>query len=178
MVVLRGTKKVLRYLSAPVESPGESATALGDWYANRIVVDRQPILLLVSAKSLLAALVPANNVREFPGRLSGVVAERLRRLGVDKRLVDSEVLAMDSVVVAKTCDRSVLGTMNDFGKAIPFYLAHRYWGESSLRTVEARLAETPCRVTKRLSDCIFPDKKADELLVEKWSGTESTGAVS
>ncbi len=178
MVVLRGTKKVLRYLSAPIESPGESATALGDWYANRIVVGRQPILILVSAKSLLSVLVPARDVRGFPDRLAGVVSDRLQRLGVDKGLVESEVLAMDSVVVAKTCDRSVLGTMNDFAKSIPFYLNSRYWDETSLGTVEARLEDTPCRASKGFSECIFPDRKARELLVEKWKSSGNVNAVS
>jgi len=30
---------------------GTSDTALGDWYVNRLIVDRQPLLLLVSAAS-------------------------------------------------------------------------------------------------------------------------------
>lgn len=178
MVILRGTKKVLRYLCAPEDSPVESATALGDWYVNRIVVEHQPLLLLVSAKSLLAAIVPARDVRGFPDRLPGVVSERLRRLGVEKRLVDSEILAMDSVVVAKTCDRSVVGTMNDFAKAIPFYLHPRQGEKSSLQTVEKLLEETPCRVTRSWSEVIFPDKKSRELLAKKWSGPEIPGVVS
>lgn len=170
MLVLRGTKKVLRYLPSPVEPPGESDTALGDWYANRIVVDRQPLLLLVSAKSLLPFLVPARNVRGLPARLAEAIGHRLERLGIDKGLIESEMQAMDTVVVAKTCDRSVLGTMNDFARSIPFYLDSPNWDETSLHLTEKRLEKTPCRASGRFEDCIFPDRKTKELLVNKWLG--------
>lgn len=169
MVILRGTKKVLRSLPPPVDPTEESTTALGDWFVNRIVVDRQPLLLLLSAKSLLAALVPARDVRGFPDRFPEVVADRLLRLGIEQRLVDLEVHTMSPVAIAKTNDRSVLGFMNDFSKAVPFYLDPRYWDAASLQTVEARLGKTPCHASKGLANSFFPDKKTKELLVAKWS---------
>lgn len=62
MVRLRATAKVLRSLtrSEPVETPSD--TALGDWYANRLVIDRIPILLMVSSRSLLPVLIRARGV--------------------------------------------------------------------------------------------------------------------
>ncbi len=132
MVILRATKKVLRYLPPPVESPGESDTALGDWYVNRIAVGRQPMLLLVSANSLLPILTPARDVRGLPDRLAELVAARLRRLGVDERLIEAETSAMGEVVVAKTASRSVLGMLNDFARIVPFYLDPRYGDDLSL----------------------------------------------
>jgi hypothetical protein len=53
MVILRPTKKLASLLPAAQPVPVCSDTALGDWYVNRIVVDRQPLLLLVSSTSLL-----------------------------------------------------------------------------------------------------------------------------
>jgi len=178
MVVLRGTKKVLRYLSAPVDTPGESTTALGDWYANRIVVGRQPLLLLVSANSLLAALEVARDVRGFPGRLTAVAAERLQRLGACDALVQAEVAAMESVAVAKTASRSVLGFMNDFAKAVPFYWSGQNWDVTKLYEVEKLLWETPCWSSRRLSEGFFPDRKTKELLEEKWSVGRRSDVVS
>ena len=178
MVVLRGTKKVLRYLSAPVGTPGESTTALGDWYVNRIVVGRQPLLLLVSANSLLAALEVARDVRGFPGRLAVVVAERLRRLGVGDDLIQAEVATMDSVAVAKTASRSVLGFMNDFAKAVPFYWGGQNWDVAKLFEVEKMLWETPCWSSRRLSESFFPDRKTKELLEEKWQVKGRSDVVS
>lgn len=178
MVVLRGTKKVLRYLSAPTDTPCESTTALGDWYVNRIVAGRQPLLLLVSSNSLLAALEPARDVRGFPGRLAATVSDRLLRLGVNEDLVRAEVDAMDSVVVAKTANRSVLGFMNDFAKAVPFYFGGQNWDLTKLYEVEKLLWETPCWSGRRLSEGFFPDRKTTEFLEKKWSDEGSRDVVS
>ena len=81
MVILRATLKVLHSLPKPTATSNTSDTALGDWYVNRVVVDRRPLLLLVSSKSLLPMLEPARDVRGLPGRLDLLVAGRLQRLG-------------------------------------------------------------------------------------------------
>jgi hypothetical protein len=52
MVVLRPTQKLQRALPVTAAKDVESDTALGDWYLNRLVVDRRPLLLLVSRKGL------------------------------------------------------------------------------------------------------------------------------
>lgn len=66
MVVLRPTRKLQKLL--PVETKGEpqSDGALGDWYVNRFVVDRRPLLMIVSSASLLAAIEPARDIRTLP----------------------------------------------------------------------------------------------------------------
>ena len=45
VVVLRGTRKLLKLLKATADLSDGSDTALGDWYINRIVIDSQPLLL-------------------------------------------------------------------------------------------------------------------------------------
>ena len=137
-----------------------SDTALGDWYVNRIVVDRRPLLLLVSSTSLLPILVPARAVRGLPARLASVVDARLRRLGLNDRLIVSETGAMETVMIGPTIDRSVLGIMVDFAKGLPHYLEPGPWDETALIGVEQRLAETPCRASQRSERVIFPDSKA------------------
>ena len=148
--------------------PASSDTALGDWYVNRVVVDRQPLLLLVSSTSLLPMLIPARDVRGLPTRLVALVEARLRRCGLDDRTIAAETRAMVSVAVGPTVDRSVLGIMVDFGKAIPYHLAPGQWGEATLRIVEERLAETPCHAARSWDRVIFPEKKASEVLRAKW----------
>ena len=78
MVILRPTRKLNSLLPATEVIPTSSDTALGDWYVNRVVVDRQPLLLLVSSTSLLPMLIPAQNVRGLPARLAALVEARLR----------------------------------------------------------------------------------------------------
>jgi hypothetical protein len=147
MVVLRATHKVLKMMPQTASSAEASDTALGDWYVHRIVVDRKPLLLFVSSESLLAILTPARDVKTLPGRFPGIVADRLGRPAVDRDLVDAEAAAMSTVRVGRTRDRSVLGQMVDFAKAIPYYLPVDGWDASDLRATEERLGETPCRVS-------------------------------
>jgi hypothetical protein len=68
MVILRPTQKLRALLATGQPAPGGSDTALGDWYVNRLVVDRQPLLILVSSTSLLPLLVPARDVQGLAGR--------------------------------------------------------------------------------------------------------------
>jgi hypothetical protein len=172
MVYLRATQKVLRRLPPKAPEGEESDSALGDWFVNRLVVDRQPLLILVSGSSLLPILEPARDVRSLPTRLPSIVKQRLERLGARRNLIALEVEAMRDVLVAPTNDRSVVGTMIDFVKAVPYHLPEGVrWGEYELYDAEAKLAVTPCRCSSR--DTVFPDREAAALLAAKWIGEPS-----
>ena len=168
MVILRPTKKLSSMLPTAEAVPPRSDTALGDWYVNRIVVDRRPLLLLVSSAALLPLLLPARDVRTLPDRLGELVAARLRRFAIDLCAIDAEQRAMVPVVIGPTVDRSVLGIMVDFAKAVPYHLESGRWNEHTLSLVEDRLAETPCHAARSADRVIFPDKKAPNLLRKKW----------
>ena len=168
MVILRPTKKLDSLLPETGLVRATSDTALGDWYVNRIVVDRQPLLLLVSSASLLPMLLPARDVRGLPGRLARIVEARLRNSGVDPRAIEAETRAMAQVEIGPTVDRSVLGIMVDFAKSIPYHLEPGQWNEGTLRLVEERLAETPCHAGRPRDGVIFPERKAPEVLSTKW----------
>ena len=75
---------------------------------------------------------------------------------------------MTPVLISPTVDRSVLGIMVDFAKAIPYHLEPGQWNEMTLQSVEDRLAETPCHAARSFDRVIFPDKKTPELLHAKW----------
>lgn len=138
MVILRSTQKLRSALPITEGLVGESDTALGDWYVNRVVVDRRPLLLLVSAKALLPMLIAA------------------------------EVAAMTPVFVAPTVDRSVLGILVDTAKSVPFHLAKGHWDDETLPFVEASLAQTPWHVTKRDKNVVFPYQDVPRLLADRW----------
>ena len=168
MVVLRATRKLANVLPPSVDTPTESHTALGDWYVNRLTVDRQPLLLLVSARSLLAILTPAQEVRELPQRLGALVAARLKRMGVAAELIAAEKAAMEPVAVAKTTDRSVVGIMVDYAKMIPHYLPAGGWDATTLPFVEAKLQENPCHAAGPADSVIVPDRATPILLSARW----------
>ena len=168
MVILRPTRKLSSLLSATGIGNRTSDTALGDWYGNRIVVDRQPLLLLVSSTSLLPMLLPARNVRNLPEQLAGLVLTRLKNCGVDQRAIEAEINAMAPVTIGPTVDRSVLGILVDFVKSVPYHLKPGHWNDGDLRLVEEKLADTPCHARRPSDQVIFPDKKTREVLHAKW----------
>jgi len=163
-VILRATQKVLRLLPTATDLPVHSSSALGDWYVNRIVIDRRPLLLLVSANSLLSILSAARDVATLPERLPWLVATRLKRLGIPAAWIEAERAAMEPIVVARTNSRSVLGTMRNFAIDISWVLPASGWDDAFLPLVEARLEDTPCHVAKRDSDVVWPSQRTRELL--------------
>lgn len=170
MVILRATRKVLRTLPESAGDADVSDTALGDWYANRITVDHQPLLLLVSSKSRLSMLAPARNVKTLPNRIGTMLAVRLERLGVDEHLIRAEIEAMKVARVGRTRDRSVTGQLVDFAKAIPYYVPiGAAADDATLRLVEDQLAHTPCLCGRSEADTIWPDRDSARLLAERWS---------
>lgn len=171
MVVLRATKKLLSRLPTTTVD-GESATALGDWYANRIVMHRKPLLILISSASLLPILTPARDLKKLPANLPRLVEERLIRLGTPANVIDQEIRAMSSVQVGPTRDRSVVAMLISFARDLSYILGAVDWDETDLPAAERNLAHTPCRVTSKLGDAIYPDKVAPALLMQKW-GTSS-----
>lgn len=168
MVILRATQRVLRSLPQAGSEVAVSDNALGDWYVNRLVIDRRPLLLLVSSASRLAIVTPARDVKGLPGRLAETVGTRLRRLGVSEAVVASEVGATIHVCVGNTVDRSVTGQLVDFAKALPFYLPVNGWDEATLISTEDKLAETPCRASRPHAEVIWPREAAIELLNATW----------
>lgn len=168
MVILRRTSRLQSQLPETRAAYADSDTALGDCYANRIVVHRTPLLLLISSKSLLPLVLPARDVRTLPDRLASVVRRRLAGLGLAAAVVEAEVSAMVPVVVAKTADRSVLGILVDFAKGAPYYLPERRSSDADLLALETRLEETPCYTSLPFEKVIFPREKTEELLRQRW----------
>ena len=169
MVILRPTRKLRSSLPVSSDLPKPSDNALGDWYVNRIVVDRRPLLLLVSSTSLLPLLMPARDVRELPNRIADLVEQRLTRMGITSRVVEAECQAMNPVSICPTSDRSILGIMVDFAKAVPYYLEPGQWGDASLALVEDLLAQTPCYAGRSFDHVVFPEKRAPEVLRTRWA---------
>jgi hypothetical protein len=170
MVILRPTRKLQTLLPVAKVGQAVSDTALGDWYVNRVVVKRHPLLILVSSASVLPILVPARDVRTLPARLSDIVEARLARVGDSVSTIGAEEEAMTTVLIEPTVDRSVVGIMVEFVRALPYHPAVGQFDETRLPSVEDWLAETPCHAGGRDVDVVFPDRKAPELLRRKWAG--------
>ena len=167
MVGLRATAKLLRSLTPSEPTDARSDTALGDWYANRLVIDRIPIILMVSSASLLPILLRARGVRGLPDALPELVGARLHRLGVPRPLIDAEIGAMDPVYVSRTRNRSVVGILVDFGRLLPHYLPQG-WNEGDFIEAEAKLETTPCFCSRPSHEVVVPDQDTRAALQARW----------
>ncbi|MDQ3243051.1 MAG: hypothetical protein M3Q09_04945 [Gemmatimonadota bacterium] len=164
MVVLRATRKVQKLLDVAVDEAAVSDGVLGDWYVKRFVVDRRPLLMMMSAVSLFPIITPARDVRSLPARLGSIVSDRLKRIGLDEMLIQREVATMTSVAVGSTRNRSVMGSLVEFCKLTALTLPINGWDEASLPEVEEFLQRTPCRCGRPGDQVIFPADHTRQLL--------------
>lgn len=142
MYTIHATKKLLDRVKQPVDDPvAEPSTALGNWYATAIFWKPQ-VALFVNERTLLPVFVPLAPATGLAARFPEQLGRVLEGLGTPLEFVLQEVGAMDEAVYAKTANRSVVGSMNDF-----VFLAevHREHGEAEdLVALSVRLASTPC----------------------------------
>jgi hypothetical protein len=169
MVILRPTLKLRKLLPVTDAATLESDTALGDWYVDRLVVDKRPLLLLVSSKGLWPLLTTARDVRSLPQRLPQQLADSLRRTSIPEPLIAAECNAMSPVVVAPTRDRSILGVMNDSIYRLPYHLERGRWNEDTLPLVEYQLARTPWFAKGQAAKVTHPLEAVPELLEARWT---------
>ena len=136
------TKKLLDRVKQPIVEPGdEPSTALGNWHATAMFW-KPHVALFVNDRTLLpvfVALAPAATLaRRFPDQLGRV----LEALGTPIEFVLQEVGAMGEVSYDKTRDRSVLGSMNEFG--IMGTRRRQSRGDDDFVALSVDLAGTPC----------------------------------
>jgi hypothetical protein len=79
---------------------------------------------------------------EFPERLRASVGVLLRRIGVPGPAIAREIHEMRTMVLAKTNDRSVLGSINDF--QFTYEYTREYRLQWDLEEWSWHLSETPC----------------------------------
>ena len=146
MYTLRCTKKLLdRIKVSPDASSPPPTTALGNWYATALFWKPQ-VALFVNERTLLPVLMPLAPATTLAARFPHVLATILAQHGADQVFIASELAAMSEVSVAKTSNRSVVGTMNEFA-----FLADAYRGHmetTDLIALSMRLADTPCGALK------------------------------
>ena len=143
MYTLHCTKKLLdRVKVLPAASSSPPTTGLGNWYATALFWKPQ-VALLVNERTLLPVLMLLAPASALAARFPAELAAILRGHGAREAFITNEVAAMGDVSVAKTSNRSVVGTMNEFA-----FLAEAYREGTDLLALSMRLADTPCGAIK------------------------------
>lgn len=111
-------------------------------------------------------LAPAATLMErFPDSLRQVLEAR----GIAAGFIESEIAAMIEGRYAKTENRSVVGSMNEFSYLAEAHRAH--WGVEALVVLALKLSKTPCGPLYKRH--VTPDRELDAL-VAAWFGSRSS----
>lgn len=118
-----------------------STTFLGDWYGT-VLFWKPQLALLVNERTLMPILLPLSPASTLPERLGPAVGALLHHYEIALPLIERELAAMAEVDIAKTSNRRVVGTMNEFAFEAGVY--RERLGADDLARLSMRLGETPC----------------------------------
>lgn len=129
MFTLRCTQKLLgRMRLTPADLKGtqtpEPTTALGDWYAHLLLIQRQHLVMLVSDRSRLCVLTTARDMDRLPQRFNSALFDLLRVIDISEDAIALEQRAMGQMCYGLTTERpigrSVLGSIKDYANVLKY----------------------------------------------------------
>ena len=161
MFSFRCTRRLINKLQVSVViDPPQPNTRLGDWYGNVLFSGYHRLIIFVSEQSLLPVIMPLRERKQLLPSFRSRLSELLFHLDVSEKAVSLELANMEQALIARTSNRSVLGTMNQFIQDSKIYM--QMHDEFNLIDLELWLAETPCGP----KEYRYPDKLAPLLLSE------------
>lgn len=142
MIVFRCTQRLAKRLRVSLADDAlPSSGLLGDWYANALNVGHSRHVLCLSERTLLPVILPARK-SEFPGRFSRYLEAVLHHLEISGPNVEREIREASEPRFAKTQNRSLLGSLNDFIFSASVFIER---GDSPLQA-NLMLSEMPSKV--------------------------------
>ena len=143
MIALRCTRRLLSRLRAGLPTDEIAASGkLGDWYANVVATRPRVLALCTNERTLLSVVVPIAPGAAFLHRFRVAALERIRQIPVPASLRLAETGAFTDLRLHRTCSRSVLASMNQFGFSADAWLHDRPNG--NLEELGLWLCDTPC----------------------------------
>lgn len=135
MAIIRCTKKLLTELKTKPSKETVSSNEVGSWHANLLRFDRRKCILFTNDATLYSFLVPGlrktqfENFREIFGQnlFKNLLWENFTQNQVEIVLGEHR-----EIIIAKTNNRSVLGSMND----LAFQLKYRIYAMGGLVNVD------------------------------------------
>ena len=119
MLILRCTLKLLKELGVSPSKVADCGGALDSWHANLLRFERRKCILFTNDATLYSVFVPGVRKPQFQriGHEFGQAVSRSLRLAEFTQAQIEAVLENfnggEELQIAKTSDRSVLGSMND-----------------------------------------------------------------
>ncbi len=170
MAILRCTKKLLTELKTKPSEGMISSDVIGSWHANLLRVDRRKCILFTHDATLYSFLVPGLKKPQFENVLEVFGQNLFKNLRWGNFPQNQIEIVLDEhreIIIAKTNNRSVLGSMND----LAFQLKYRIGALGGLVNVD--LAELNHELNRIPMSAIKEIYSIDELrkLLNKLSTT-------
>jgi hypothetical protein len=152
MIVLRCTQRLLKTSSYPVSADPPASTApLGEWFANAVPLPLPGrwVVMYTNSQTLLTVVVPGRALGTTLASFQERTPALLRRLGLPEEWIELQGSRMQDVMVARTNDRRVLGSMNDLAFQIQVTAEHtRSFECIDWDRLELDLAKVPLSMLK------------------------------
>ena len=163
MVALRCTQRLLRrlHVANPEEVSEGARNALGHWYANVLTINRAPLVLAISERSLLSVVLPGAPFSSLTTRFPSALAQLLYALGVPQEEVAAEIASTSPLTVAATASRQLLGCLNQYAFELSMYFSDE---------PDASLMDRQLWLSENISSAIrysVPHELARELLAAR-----------
>jgi len=121
MGIIRCTAKMLKELGVkPTDELGQSVS-IGNWHANLLLIDRRKCVLFTNDQTLYSLFVPALKKPQFeifPEVFRLNLYKGLMSEGFSERQIECLFNEHRQIKIAKSNNRSVLGSMNDLAANI------------------------------------------------------------
>lgn len=114
MLTIRATNKLQKFLGMSYCQPQELAD---EWYANLFYHNRKKCLIFTHAKTLFSFFVYEifkKDLRDFTGFFKKNLSKTLFYSEYNSLQIQKALEKVDNIQIAKTVDRSALGSMNEF----------------------------------------------------------------
>jgi hypothetical protein len=128
MKIIHCTRKLLKELDVPLVEPDKIAQhteGLGNWYANLLRIDRRKCLIFTNEKSLYTFLIPKvlkANLKNIEDEFLINLSYNLQCEGFGLEVINRVMLEYQEIGFAKTSNRQVLGSMNEFAFEYEFFI--------------------------------------------------------
>lgn len=160
MTTLRCSAQLLRRLGTPASDALPSGR-LGDWYAKIVATRPRHLVLCTNERSLLCVVVPLAPQATLLSRFSAAAQARISQLPVAAKLRLAEISALAQPRLGRATNRSVIGSMIQFGYAVESWLERPLTDRvDDLDALGLWLCDTPCSPLK----CVWPWLEAEYLL--------------
>jgi len=126
MAIIRCTKKLLTELKTKLSEGAISSSEVGSWHANLLRIDRRRCILFTNDATLYSFLIPGLKKPQFEN-FREVFGQNLFKNLLWENFPQNQIeIVLDEhreVIIAKTNNRSVLGSMNDLAFQLKYQIA-------------------------------------------------------